>query len=395
MTRLVFVVLVVAMFPASLVGQPLNVRDFGARGDGKTDDTAAVQRAIRALPLDGGGVLVFPKGTYLVTTVELTAGATYCGEQGAVVMRPANQGKWTRTFVGRYSGEKDSQPLVIRDLTFDGNSQQQGAYEKYQLEQAHLIFLAGDAAMPGRLNAVVENCRFINGVADGLSVYVNVNVKVRHCEATDVFRGGFVLTGGNSTADVDGFVTQGKRHDTGIDIEVDGAGHAGTLKVEVALRNLELLRGDFDVGVSDGSVVTGENITTSAPFYLYSHKSKMHFKRCSFAVGACDGYMNRICVPFDVRFEDCEFTVTRKLTDSPHDFFAAADVFWNFSWLPTLKHQRLTFVRCRFALDESLKAEDITYAIHERHDVKDYDNTVTLTDCKIAPGFTKDHHRTQ
>ena len=41
-----------------------NVRDFGAVGDGRTKDTAAVQRAI-----DAGGMVNFPPGTYLCGTL--------------------------------------------------------------------------------------------------------------------------------------------------------------------------------------------------------------------------------------------------------------------------------------------------------------------------------------
>lgn len=40
-----------------------NVRDFGAVGDGKTDDTAALQHAIEA----GNGLLEFPRGEYRIT----------------------------------------------------------------------------------------------------------------------------------------------------------------------------------------------------------------------------------------------------------------------------------------------------------------------------------------
>jgi hypothetical protein len=49
-----------------------NVRDFGATGDGVTDDTAAIQRAIDALPpqgLHGAGVVYFPSGFYRVTNL--------------------------------------------------------------------------------------------------------------------------------------------------------------------------------------------------------------------------------------------------------------------------------------------------------------------------------------
>lgn len=43
----------------------LNVMNFGAMADGVHDDTAAIQRAINALPADGGTVFV-PAGTYLI-----------------------------------------------------------------------------------------------------------------------------------------------------------------------------------------------------------------------------------------------------------------------------------------------------------------------------------------
>jgi hypothetical protein len=43
-----------------------DVRAFGARGDGVTSDTAAIQRAIDAAQQAGGGTVFFPCGTYLL-----------------------------------------------------------------------------------------------------------------------------------------------------------------------------------------------------------------------------------------------------------------------------------------------------------------------------------------
>jgi hypothetical protein len=132
-------------------GRTLDVRKYGAKGDGEADDTAAIQAAIDAAGRDGG-TLVFPPGTYLVTSVGLRAGVRYSG-YGATIRRPPRQGKWVRTFdAGKpgyaYSGDEDSPPLVIEGLTFDGNRAEQGDYEQYQLEQAHLLFLAADPASP-------------------------------------------------------------------------------------------------------------------------------------------------------------------------------------------------------------------------------------------------------
>lgn len=51
--------------------------DFGAVGDGVTDDTAAIQAAIDAAYTAGGGVIYFPAGTYLVSGLTKTYGAGY------------------------------------------------------------------------------------------------------------------------------------------------------------------------------------------------------------------------------------------------------------------------------------------------------------------------------
>lgn len=58
----------------------LNVKDYGAQGDGATDDTAAIQAAINAVPASGGCVY-FPKGAY-ITSAPLTPKSSLriCGD---------------------------------------------------------------------------------------------------------------------------------------------------------------------------------------------------------------------------------------------------------------------------------------------------------------------------
>jgi hypothetical protein len=365
----------------------VSVREFGAKGDSINDDTKAIQSAIDQVYQQGGGVILFPAGVYLVTSVTLKENITYYG-YGATIKRPDKQEKWTRTFTTDYAGKEDSQPLIIQGLTFDGNSKNQGQYQDYELEQAHLIFLIADPKFPGKLRAFIEDCTFKNGVADGISVYTNVAVKINNCQAIDVFRGGFVLTGGNSVAEVYNLTTSGKVDATGIDIEVDGRGYGETLKVDVKFENLNLINGDFDIAVDEGSTVTGNNIVSGdSPFLIFSLNSQMKFTNCKFTIGAADSYVNRILFPHNVTFENCEFIVTRKVTTNPHDFFAGADVWWQHPNYSLQKNQILTFNNCAFKVDKNFRKTDKIYAIYLREDAQSRNNRLIINGGNISPDF--------
>ncbi len=49
-------------------GAWMNVRTFGAKGDGVADDRAAIQRAVDHIHAQGGGVVYVPAGTYMIKT---------------------------------------------------------------------------------------------------------------------------------------------------------------------------------------------------------------------------------------------------------------------------------------------------------------------------------------
>jgi hypothetical protein len=56
------------------------VTEYGAKGDGSTDDTRAIQRAIDDVADTGGGILIFPEGTYPFTSMGLRAGVVLQGD---------------------------------------------------------------------------------------------------------------------------------------------------------------------------------------------------------------------------------------------------------------------------------------------------------------------------
>lgn len=63
-----------------------DVRMYGAKGDGRTLDTAAVNRAIEAAAAAGGGTVRFPAGTYLCFSIHLKSNITLELNQGATIL---------------------------------------------------------------------------------------------------------------------------------------------------------------------------------------------------------------------------------------------------------------------------------------------------------------------
>jgi polygalacturonase len=63
-----------------------DVRRYGAAGDGKTVDSPAVNRAIDAAAAAGGGVVVFPAGTYVCFSIRLKSFVHLELQQGSVVL---------------------------------------------------------------------------------------------------------------------------------------------------------------------------------------------------------------------------------------------------------------------------------------------------------------------
>jgi parallel beta-helix repeat protein len=100
-----------------------NARWFGAKGDGQTDDLGAILAARDALNAAGGGVLFFPRGTFIVSnTIELGANTTVLGSgTGSVLLaKPKDPGgpPFNMLFI------RDADNVRVRDLVLDGNSAQ-------------------------------------------------------------------------------------------------------------------------------------------------------------------------------------------------------------------------------------------------------------------------------
>ncbi|MDF2659180.1 MAG: hypothetical protein K0Q94_1971 [Paenibacillus sp.] len=123
----------------------LNVKWFGAKGDGVTDDTAAIRLAIDAAQ---GGAVFFPEGTFIVSTDSaitraaflLTAdhsGTMLHGAGNGTVIKAVHDGSVTWFHMFKLTTAKR---ITVRNMKFDGNADANWLTDPEVSLNAHHIF---------------------------------------------------------------------------------------------------------------------------------------------------------------------------------------------------------------------------------------------------------------
>jgi len=96
--------------PAQNKAKALNeflITNYGAKADGKTLNTAAIQKAIDAAFKSKGGVVVFPKGQFLSGSIQLKTNVSLRLEEGAVLLGSTNPKDYYKMdFLGRPDSPK-------------------------------------------------------------------------------------------------------------------------------------------------------------------------------------------------------------------------------------------------------------------------------------------------
>jgi polygalacturonase len=116
--KLVFILLI--SFHFQLAAKVYNVLDYGAKDDGLTLDTKAVQQAIDLCSKEGGGTVLIPAGkTVLIGTIFMKDYVTLHIENGAVLLGSPNYSDYTTdTHKNMYKNE----PHMDRCLIFAKNA---------------------------------------------------------------------------------------------------------------------------------------------------------------------------------------------------------------------------------------------------------------------------------
>jgi len=254
----------------------LNVKDFGATGDGQTKDTLAIQQTIDRCSMLGGGEVLVPAGNYLTGALALRSDTTIRLEKDAVILGspdfadyPISQvrweGKWIKGHVGLIYAFDINNSGIIGPGKINGNHALGGRpNEKYPLRHPSLVEPIG-----------CKNLRFEDFSTDN---YLMWSMHPTYCQHL-VFKNLTIRsTGGN-----------------GDGIDIDSCKH-------VVIDNCDIATGDDCISLKSGRGMEGYTI-------LYTTED-VHISNCTFAdsIFACIGIGSETSGGIrNVRIEKCKF----------------------------------------------------------------------------------------
>lgn len=115
-----------------------NVRNYGAKGDGTTKDTNAIQAAIDACAKKDGGTVTLPAGNYLSAPIVLKSNITFHLDKGATLLGSTDHADYPQITEFRAPG---MQALVSAtnssNITIDGEGTINGQGESWWQEARH------------------------------------------------------------------------------------------------------------------------------------------------------------------------------------------------------------------------------------------------------------------
>ncbi|MCH2059258.1 MAG: right-handed parallel beta-helix repeat-containing protein [Verrucomicrobiales bacterium] len=162
-----------------------DVRQFGAKGDGITDDTAALRHAVES----GDGVLFFPAGRYVISgTVKVPVPSrgpcAISGEEGASTVVMSGQGPAFQ-LIGTHAGTGDPgsvQPGVwqdermptVQNIVLDGKHPGADGLQLVETMQARIEGVMvrrmrhGIHLIKRNRNVIISNCHLYHNTGSGL-----------------------------------------------------------------------------------------------------------------------------------------------------------------------------------------------------------------------------------
>jgi polygalacturonase len=258
----------------------LNVKDYGAAGDGVAKDTAALQQTIDRVGVFGGGTVRVPAGTYLIGGIELRSGVTLAFDDGAVLKGSADfadykvgQVRWEGRWIEGYLGLISARDCVGIAITGPG-----------KILGAHELGGRPTKEQPLRHPCLIEpiGCRGVRLEGFSTDYFRMWSVHPTNCE--DVTITGLTIrsTGGN-----------------GDGIDIDSTSH-------VKIDRCDIATGDDCISIKSGRGMEG--------YTLLRTSEDIEITNCTFAdsIFACIGIGSETSGGIrNVRVTHCKFTAAK------------------------------------------------------------------------------------
>ena len=182
-----------------------NVRRFGARGDGRTKDTRALQAAIEAAG-KGGGTVYFPPGRYLAGTLRLCSHVSIHLDAGAVLVASHDPGDFdpyeklsyqsyadeetTDFHSAQVRGQDVEHVSILGQGTIDGNRRKRGGPKPIALKNCRHIAVRDitlqhspnyNISLLGCDHVDISGVSILNGYCDGIDPDCSRFVRIANC----------------------------------------------------------------------------------------------------------------------------------------------------------------------------------------------------------------------
>ncbi|MES2276456.1 MAG: glycosyl hydrolase family 28 protein [Bacteroidota bacterium] len=255
----------------------LNIRDFGALGDGQTKDTLAIQQAIDRCNVLGGGIVLVPAGNYLTGAIQLRSQVTLNLEKDAVIIGSPDlkdyavmQVRWEGKWIQGYSG-----------LIYAVGAKAIAIHGAGKIMGSTLVGGRPTADNPLRRPALIEPIDCINVEFSGFSTEYHLmwSIHLTYCGTVSIKNLHIRSTGGNGD---------------GIDIDSCAL---------VTIDGCDIATGDDCISLKSGRGMEG--------YKLYRTTEDVLISNCTFAdsIFACIGIGSETSGGIrNVTIQDCKFT---------------------------------------------------------------------------------------
>ncbi len=175
MKGLAFIKILILLSMHTIASGKINVKNYGARGDGKTDDTKAIQLAINAASPLIKTIIYFPAGIYNIASYTITSNYLE---------------NYSLLFHSNLDFEGDRKKTIIRvaDHIFDKSDTNANAHLFYGRQTKNISFSNLTIDLNGANNLVPENIIKNHSAiftAHGSNYYIH-DITIKNCSGNDM-----------------------------------------------------------------------------------------------------------------------------------------------------------------------------------------------------------------